>query len=376
MYFRIVLITLLFISNYTFSQDIFHLSIRFGENVSSKDVRILYDNGKKESEINCKQNKIMISDTLFSIYAKIIFKLSDKNKVGAPTTIRYFLVPKGYSEIIMFSKNHPPNDSIYFALKNVLDLKKEGEDNYKIFIKKEEESFSKFKIVNAEALKNNEVTAISKYSKLHQNLLLRTYQFVKENPDFFYSFILFDEKLRYSNLETDSLINLYNESFSDSIKESWLGLKISTFLEAKNLKAGSISPSINEFDLNGDQIRLKKDKKILIFFWATWCKPCLEEMPEIKRIRETFSEDQLEIIGVSLDKNKEMVKKFVSDSKMNWINIIGSQDIINKFIVTGIPEVFLIINGKIAYSRREEPQDNINKLPVLNKKLRSLFNRL
>ena len=115
-------------------------------------------------------------------------------------------------------------------------------------------------------------------------------------------------------------------------------------------------------------------ENILLVFWASWCKPCIEELPAIIKIRNEFSSKLLKIIGISLDKNTSVVKNQVNKFKMDWINIRGSSQIINNYVTQGIPEIFLISKGKIIYTREEEELTQVNLLPILNKRLLTLNN--
>lgn len=63
----------------------------------------------------------------------------------------------------------------------------------------------------------------------------------------------------------------------------------------------------------------------MIDFWATWCAPCVEEQPQLKAIYDTYSEqiknNTFEILGVSLDKNKESWQKAINRFGISWIQV-------------------------------------------------------
>jgi len=72
--------------------------------------------------------------------------------------------------------------------------------------------------------------------------------------------------------------------------------------------------------LSGDSFTLssQKDRVVLIDFWATWCNPCLKEIPRMKRIYATYRDRGFEIIGVSLDRRKGDVVKYIQDKELGW----------------------------------------------------------
>ncbi|MCL2304328.1 MAG: redoxin family protein [Planctomycetaceae bacterium] len=73
-------------------------------------------------------------------------------------------------------------------------------------------------------------------------------------------------------------------------------------------------------DLAGNKISSSdfRDKVVLIDFWATWCSPCLAAMPEMKRLHELYSKRGFEIVGVSVDRKKDELAKFLEEKKLPW----------------------------------------------------------
>jgi thiol-disulfide isomerase/thioredoxin len=89
-----------------------------------------------------------------------------------------------------------------------------------------------------------------------------------------------------------------------------------------------------------------KGKVVLIDFWATWCGPCVEEMPEVKAVYDKSHSKGFEIVGISLDSEKDSLTEFVSGHQMAWPQYFDGQKWDNKFAqqfgIDGIPAMWLV----------------------------------
>lgn len=114
---------------------------------------------------------------------------------------------------------------------------------------------------------------------------------------------------------------------------------------------GKTAPDFTLTDISGKQHKLSdyRGKNVMIIFWATWCRPCLIEMPHLIALRNIIDEDKLAMLAISKE-HPALVEKFVENKKMNYT--VFSSDTrampspFNR--IRGIPCSFFIDpNGKI-----------------------------
>lgn len=98
-------------------------------------------------------------------------------------------------------------------------------------------------------------------------------------------------------------------------------------------------------DLNGQPLSLEqyRGKVVLLDFWATWCPPCIAEMPNVKATYAKYKNRNFEIIGISLDRGKAPLENYIEKEGIRWPQYYDStRQVSNMYQVRAIPSTFLI----------------------------------
>ena len=97
--------------------------------------------------------------------------------------------------------------------------------------------------------------------------------------------------------------------------------------EVEDAKAiGKMAPlNYTVKDMNGAELKFSslKGKIILLNFWATWCEPCKEEIPDLITLQEQYKND-LVVLGFSIDDSPEQLRKYAAEYKMNYPVLVGA----------------------------------------------------
>lgn len=181
-----------------------------------------------------------------------------------------------------------------------------------------------------------------------------TYQANRDN--YFGAFMLVQQMTERSAQELLDEI----ATFSPELQASSLLTSLKETAEAM-LRTEVSQPYIDivQPDAKGKEISLKsvvenpKNKYVLLDFWASWCGPCMGEVPHLTKTYKKFHRKGFEIYGVSFDGKREEWLKAIKENKMNWIHVsnlnVWDNQAREDYAVQGIPANFLIDSeGKIV----------------------------
>lgn len=136
------------------------------------------------------------------------------------------------------------------------------------------------------------------------------------------------------------------DSFGDEAKNSYYGKEVYQELYPLG-KIGDKLPEFKAKTADGKEISLsdicKGKKLVLLDFWASWCRPCRAEIPNLKKIYDAYAGKGFDILSVSIDKEEEPWLKAVENEGLQWTNVRDTDtSIASKYNVSAVPTMYLV----------------------------------
>lgn len=211
------------------------------------------------------------------------------------------------------------------------------------------------------------------YQALMDNNLVFTKNFVKQHSNSVVSAFITLNQLA-PQIEANELDSIVSK-FPPELDKSVFVVQLKQIIEKnKKTEVGALAPdfTLNTPDGKPFQLSSLKGKIVLVDFWAAWCAPCRQENPNVVKLYQQYHSKGFEILGVSLDKNKEDWVKAIKDDKLDWIHVSDllywESAAAQLYAVTKIPQSFLLDKeGKILAKDKEIRGEG------LAKKLAELF---
>ena len=180
-----------------------------------------------------------------------------------------------------------------------------------------------------------------------------------------------------TNSSIDTLITSQFIKQIDPMLKSYKSYILKSITLKTELAKGMTSPAFNNYkNYKGGTTSLSdlKGKYVYVDVWATWCGPCIQEIPSLKKLHTDYENKDLAIVSLSIDKmaDKEKWKNMVADKNLTGTQIMADNewqsDFVKGYGITGIPRFILIgPDGKIVNNNAPRPSD-----PAL----RTLFSEL
>lgn len=196
-------------------------------------------------------------------------------------------------------------------------------------------------------------------------------ELVKNNPNSIVAVMALSDLMRSNSLTYLEKKEMF-ERLSSEVQNTALGKKIEDQLKTASATAvGNKAPKFSGPTPEGDTLALEDamGKITLVDFWASWCKPCRKENPNIVRVYKKYHDQGLNIIGVSLDKSKAKWVEAIKADGLPWNHVSHLKywrgPIAQKYGIRSIPAAFLLDeNGVIVAKdlRGEELEKKVAEL--------------
>ena len=127
---------------------------------------------------------------------------------------------------------------------------------------------------------------------------------------------------------------------------------------------GKLVPDFSATDLDGNPISLRdyRGKVVLLDFWGVWCGPCIAEMPNVKKVYDTYKDQDFDIIGVTLDSDETELRDYIKENDLQWRQVFSGKTwrddpLAQQYNITGVPSQWLIDRDGTLISHKARGED-------------------
>jgi thiol-disulfide isomerase/thioredoxin len=337
--------------------DSTHVRILFDEYTEPKNVHIELDNSRGPIESNIRfEGGTFIASAISEVpYIGVIIRYSAGEK---RICTHRFWAGKGQSEIRFPAQSTPStscplND---FKLTNAIDVQYHDQKLAE-FTSRETavldsiSSLLRARMEGGDTLAHRTEEIFNSIGSAKKKIFDRQLRYFQDYPDE-YSFAKFSEIILDSEGTFEPDVMQVFEAFPQRFRQSPQGGEVLRTIQGKFQREGSVALDYTTVDIHGTPLKLAdyKGKHVLMVFWATWCGPCVEEIPTIKSLHDTYKDsEKLVIISIAKDDILDKVKDYITTKNMNWLHVVNDNRLIREYGVWGVPRTILIDPlGKIA----------------------------
>jgi len=150
--------------------------------------------------------------------------------------------------------------------------------------------------------------------------------------------------------ETKELDTVYTKFMSIVKNKAYRSRIKKMYTDLKKLSKGIISPMFEFYDINDNLVTLEslRGKLVYIDIWGTWCAPCIQEIPALKKIEKEFRDKEIHFVSISIRDKKEELLNFISENNLEGIQLFSPNTDIpffKDYQLKTVPRFILIDKG-------------------------------
>jgi peroxiredoxin len=362
------------------AQKQFRLIVNLPHSIHPEKMLIWLDNGKEDKKIKPKtvtQQQMVLTGDYYSQYATIDLQYPAEDSIKGFAKVFFIGETPGSITFSHSEKRDEPFAN--YALRQVVDFQQEKQqmDNYAAA---ERKRAMDFETQYGEALFSGRDTAIRNryFNVLMPELGRKKLEYIVSHLNSYYSFYIFRTAVAKPNIVSwDSLQRVF-QAFPDQFKYSDEGNYLNAFLHSRQLSSGrGDAVDFTAKDIYNNQVSLSRFKGrqyVLLHFWATWCTPCVKELPAVKQIHDQYAGKGLQIISIALKSSDANHRRAIKKYGLNWIHIYNDTDLLNKYGNQPTPRICLIDKtGKLVYDSAGTGSSDDFQLTGLKEKLSKVW---
>lgn len=317
---------------------------------------LLSCNSSSNAAVDQKPAEYTISGTIDSLTSdagQVILSTYDpvtQRKTGVDTTLNIvdgkYVFNYTFEEANLYRVDFPGRQSVMMAIdkgQSEITLNVEGKSNGKVEIigspdseklqaydafRRESNSrliqpaYAAMRVATKAGDQAGEVAAVEAYAHASEEHRTELIDFTEKNIGT--SVALYGSMLRWTGDDNvsklDKLVSAFKAIHPDLNMTAVMEGKVSRY---KKVAIGAKAPAIEQADSSGNMVSLAdaKGTYTLIDFWASWCGPCLLQMPDLHDAYDAYHEKGFEIFSVSVDRKGDKWKAAIDKYKMNWPNV-------------------------------------------------------
>jgi len=369
------------IGHVSLGQKRFNIIVKLPKGIHSERIEAWLDDGKRAQRLKTNPtaiNQLRLTGEYYSIYAVVSLQYPRDGSIKEFGNT--FYVQEKPAMITFHPSNSLDSPFEKYSLQNIMEFKEEKKQMEQ-YAATEREKAMAYEAQYGDQIFYGHDTSVRNYyfNVLMKALGNKELEYIRNTTDSYYSFHCFRTNvIERGILSPDSSLLVFN-SFPDKFRFSDEGNYLYQFIIGRlSSRKNSIAIEFDAKDINSKHILLshfKGKKYVLLHFWATWCTPCMRELPALTKINDRWKSKDLQIISIALPSPKYAdysgtIRKY----RMDWVHIYNDPDLINRYGNFATPRLCLINkDGKLIYDSAELANGD-NELTELNKILKNAIN--